>query len=103
MRAPSSAATSRLSITLRTAKRRTDRSLAVNAPSRNTGWKNKLVVAIEHTTTVSSRAARHHRKDLGLGGQRSTSRRQSGLPWSEHRRASVTPFDAGAVSAAGGG
>src|SRR5215208_6874266 len=31
---------------LRTAKRRTSRSLAVNAPSRNTGWVKVLVVAI---------------------------------------------------------
>ena len=43
---------------LRKAKRRTLRSLAVKAPSLNTGWEKRLVVIISTTMPVSSRAAR---------------------------------------------
>ena len=43
---------------LRSAKRRTLRSLAVKAPSLNTGWVKRLVVTIGTARPVSSRAAR---------------------------------------------
>ena len=46
-------------ITLRSAYRRTERSLLVNAPSLNTGWKNRFVVTIGTTIPVSSSAARN--------------------------------------------
>ena len=45
-------------MTLRSANRRTERSLLVNAPSLNTGWKNRFVVTIGTTSPVSSSAAR---------------------------------------------
>ena len=45
-------------MTLRSAYRRTERSLLVNAPSLNTGWKNRLVVTIGTIIPVSSSAAR---------------------------------------------
>jgi hypothetical protein len=41
-----------------TAYRRTAGSLAVNAPSRKTGWENRFVVAIGTFMPVSSRAWR---------------------------------------------
>ena len=44
-------------MTLRSAYRRTERSLLVNAPSLNTGWKNRLVVTIGTIMPVSSSAA----------------------------------------------
>ncbi len=56
--APSSAARSRLRMTLARAKRRTSRLLAVNAPSLNIGCENKLVVAVVTTRPVSSSARR---------------------------------------------
>ena len=46
-------------MTLRSAKRRTSRSLAVKAPSLNTGWVNRLVVAIGTFRPVSSSALRN--------------------------------------------
>ncbi len=46
-------------MTLRRAYRRTSRSLAVSAPSLNTGWVNRLVVTIGTTSPVSSSAARN--------------------------------------------
>ena len=51
-----SAARSRLSATLRMAKRRTSRSLFVDPPSRKTGCQNKFVVTIGTTNPVSARA-----------------------------------------------
>ena len=54
--APSSAARSMLRSTLRSAYRRTDRSLLVKPPSLNTGWVNRLVVTIGTTMPVSSSA-----------------------------------------------
>src|SRR4051812_39212012 len=57
--APSSAARSRLRITLRSANRRTPRSLAVKPPSLKTGWVNRLVVAMGTTRPVSSSALRN--------------------------------------------
>src|SRR4051794_15737096 len=42
--------------TLARAKRRTSRSLAVSPPSLNTGWPNRLVVAISTPRPVSARA-----------------------------------------------
>src|SRR6516165_7535149 len=56
MPAPSSAARSRLRMTLARANRRTSRSLAVNAPSLNIGWENRLVVAVVTTRPVSASA-----------------------------------------------
>src|SRR4051812_37521270 len=56
VRAPSSAARSRLRITLRIAKRRTERSLEVKPPSRKTGCVNRFVVTIGTTTPVSASA-----------------------------------------------
>ena len=44
---------------LRTANRRTSGSLAVNAPSLNTGRENRFVVAIGTFMPVSSRAVRN--------------------------------------------
>ena len=58
VRAPSDAARSRFRITLASANRRTSRSLAVNAPSLNIGWPNRLVVAVVTTSPVSSSALR---------------------------------------------
>src|SRR5699024_9133159 len=52
--APSSAARSTLRSTLRSPKRRTDRSLAVNAPSLNAGWEKVFVVTISITRPASS-------------------------------------------------
>ena len=43
-------------ITFDSANRRTDRSLAVNAPSLNIGWPNRFVVAVVTTSPVSSSA-----------------------------------------------
>src|SRR3954468_13360865 len=57
--APSSAGRSMLCITLRTAYRRTLRSLLVNPPSLNTGSWNRLVVTMGTTIPVSSRASRN--------------------------------------------
>ena len=48
-----------LRITLRSAYRRTERSLLVKPPSLNTGWVNRLVVTIGTTRPVSSSAARN--------------------------------------------
>ena len=45
-------------MTLRSAYLRTERSLLVNAPSLNTGWKNRLVVTIGTIMPVSSSVAR---------------------------------------------
>src|SRR5215469_9646646 len=56
--APSSAARSRLRMTLASANRRTSRSLAVNAPSLNIGCENRLVVAVVTTRPVSASARR---------------------------------------------
>ena len=47
-----------LRITLRSAYRRTSRSLLVNPPSLNTGWVNRFVVTIGTTRPVSSSASR---------------------------------------------
>src|SRR5690606_26136740 len=47
-----------LRMVLRSAKRRTSRSLAVNAPSLKTGWVNRLVVAIGTTRPAASSAWR---------------------------------------------
>lgn len=44
---------------LRSAKRRTSRSLAVNAPSLNTGWVNRFVVAMGTTSPAASSACRN--------------------------------------------
>ena len=52
------AARSMLRITLRSANRRTARSLLVNPPSLNTGWVNRFVVIIGTTRPVSFSAAR---------------------------------------------
>ena len=41
------------------ANRRTSRSFAVNAPSLNTGWPNRFVVAVVTTRPVSSSALRN--------------------------------------------
>src|ERR1019366_310338 len=57
--APSSAARSRLRITLASANRRTSRSFAVNPPSRNIGCPNRFVVAVVTTSPVSSSARRN--------------------------------------------
>ena len=43
---------------LASAKRRTSRSAAVNAPSLKMGWPNRLVVAVVTTSPVSSSARR---------------------------------------------
>ena len=43
-------------MTLRSAKRRTSRSLLVKAPSLNTGWVNRLVVAIGTFIPVAASA-----------------------------------------------
>src|SRR5512135_2320211 len=66
-------------MTLAIAYRRTAGSLAVNAPSLNTGCQNRLVVAIVTTTPVSSRAERKllstssRSRGLAPGGTRSSS------------------------------
>src|SRR3954468_17216432 len=57
--APSSAGRSMLCITLRTAYRRTLRSLLVNPPSLNTGSWNRLVVTIGTTIPVSLSTSRN--------------------------------------------
>ena len=44
-----------LRITLRIANRRTSRSLLVKPPSLNTGWVNRLVVAVVTARPVSAR------------------------------------------------
>ena len=46
-------------MTLASANRRTSRSLAVKPPSLNTGWPNRLVVAVVTTSPVSSSALRN--------------------------------------------
>ena len=46
-------------MTLASANRRTSRSLAVNAPSLNIGWPNRLVVAVVTTRPVSASALRN--------------------------------------------
>ena len=80
--APSSAARSRLRITLRRAYRRMSRSLEVNAPSLNTGWVNRLVVAIGTIMPVSSSALRNA----------ATARSRSGSTASRSSSWKVTPY-----------
>jgi hypothetical protein len=46
-------------MTLASANRRTSRSLAVNAPSLNTGWLNRFVVAVVTTMPLSASACRN--------------------------------------------
>ena len=83
--APSSAARSRLRMTLARANRRTSRSLAVNAPSLNMGCENRLVVAVVTTRPVSASArvksAIRASRSPGLASKSNTSLSWKLTPW----------------------